>query len=397
MNEKLKEYKEKKNNSQQEYESVLIKYENDIRGHIKIESQLKILVDELQWDLDECKNEKKKLYNKINILKNYIKNQFNNNNQTNNYNEYNEINKINEKNILNLEEEINNLKIDIKNKEILLKSYEEQNLKLISNEKNLKTLMIINEKNDFDKEEKYKKQIHEMNKKLSFYRDLVKKRYNTNNENNKNNQSLSSTPKEEKKNINSENLNRKNRNNSISYLNISQSIDKKYQNQLSNNTKIHSLSNQNLSKDNSNSTIINSKNQNKYLTKLLINNTIVLTNKRNNGVYNKYKSFGNMSKPIKTKNSTIYKDFIINSNYVKYTKEKMKKFKHLRSLSQGKINKNIEFINNINIYTNSVKTDKFNTYRGNSSNGSIKNSNNSLSNISRRNKSKVKYTNSTLK
>ena len=45
MNEKLKEYKEKKSNSQQEYESVLIKYENDIRGHIKIESQLKILVD----------------------------------------------------------------------------------------------------------------------------------------------------------------------------------------------------------------------------------------------------------------------------------------------------------------------------------------------------------------
>ena len=396
MNEKLKEYKEKKNNSQQEYESVLIKYENDIRGHIKIESQLKILVDELQWDLDECKNEKKKLYNKISLLKNYIKNQINNNNQIKNSNEYTD-KTINEKNILNLEEEINRLKIEIKNKEILLKSYEEENLKLISNEKNLKTLIIINEKNDFDKEEKYKKQIHEMNKKLTFYRDLVKNRYNTNNENNKNNQSLSSTPKEEKINLNSENINRKNRNNSISYLNISQSIDKKYQSQLSNNTKIHSLSNQNLSKDNSNSTIINSKNQNKYLTKLLINNTIVLTNKKNNGVYNRYKSFGNMSKPTKVKNTTIYKDFIINSNYVKYTKEKMKKFKHLRSLSQGKINKNIEFINNINIYTNSGKTDKFNTYRGNSSNGSIKNSNNSISNISRRNKSKVKYTNSTLK
>ena len=396
MNEKLKEYKEKKNNSQQEYESVLIKYENDIRGHIKIESQLKILVDELQWDLDECKNEKKKLYNKISLLKNYIKNQINNNNQINNCNEYND-KKINEKNILNLEEEINRLKIEIKNKEILLKSYEEENLKLISNEKNLKTLMIINEKNDFDKEEKYKKQIHEMNKKLTFYRDLVKNRYNTNNENNKNNQSLSSTPKDEKINLNSDNINKKNRNNSISYLNISQSIDKKYQNHLSNNTKIHSLSNQNLSKDNSNTTIINSKNHNKYLTKLLINNTIVLTNKKNNGVYNRYKSFGNMSKPTKVKNTTIYKDFIINSNYVKCTKEKIKKFKHLRSLSQGKINKNIEFINNINIYTNSVKTDKFNTYRGNSSNGSIKNSNNSLSNISRRNKSKAKIINSTRK
>ncbi len=120
MNEKLKEYKEKKNNSQQEYESVLIKYENDIRGHIKIESQLKILVDELQWDLDECKNEKKKLYNKISLLKNYIKNQINNNNQIKNSNEYTD-KTINEKNILNLEEEINRLKIEIKNKEILLK------------------------------------------------------------------------------------------------------------------------------------------------------------------------------------------------------------------------------------------------------------------------------------
>ena len=59
MNEKVKEYKETKYNSQQDYESVLIKYENDIRGHIKIEHQLKLYIENLQDEIDTIENEKR--------------------------------------------------------------------------------------------------------------------------------------------------------------------------------------------------------------------------------------------------------------------------------------------------------------------------------------------------
>ena len=48
---KLNKYEQKKENSQQEYETILIKYENDIKGHIKIEQQLKLLCENLKAKL----------------------------------------------------------------------------------------------------------------------------------------------------------------------------------------------------------------------------------------------------------------------------------------------------------------------------------------------------------
>ena len=205
------------------------------------------------------------------------------------------------------------------------------------------------------------------------------------------NQTSFSTIKDEKSNIiNSvENSNRKNRNNNISFLSISGSMDKKIQNKITYN-KIHSLSNKNIRKENNsnNSSLSIKKNQKDFLNKLFINNTIILSNKKTNGVYNRYKSFENSNKPTKVKNSSIFKDFIINSNNVKFRKEKVRNFKHLRSSSQGKINKNIEFINNINIFTNSIKQDKYNSYRVNSSNGSNKNINRNCLNTSQRNNNK---------
>lgn len=65
----------------------------------------------------------------------------------------------------------------------------------------------------------------------------------------------------------------------------------------------------------------------------------------------------------------------------------------MKNSSQGKIN-NIEFINNINLFTNSVKNGKYNIFRDISGNKSNKNKNISknLLNTSQRNnnKSKVK-------
>ena len=379
----------KKKNSPQEYENVLIKYEKDIRGHIKIEQQLKLLIDDLQSDLDDLENENKKLKLKIETLKNNSKK-----NNVDDYYSYQEFQqKI--KNIYSLEEENEHLKKDIINKQILIKSYEEQNLKLASNEKKLKSLITLKEKANKEKEEKYKSQIREINKKIIFYKDLLNKKYNTsiNNYNEIYNihQTSFSTIKDEKSNIiNSvENSNRKNRNNNISFLSISGSMDKKIQNKITYN-KIHSLSNNNIRKENNsnNSSLSIKKNQKEFLNKLFINNTIILSNKKTNGVYNRYKSFENSNKPTKVKNSSIFKDFIINSNNVKFRKEKVRNFKHLRSSSQGKINKNIEFINNINIFTNSIKQDKYNSYRINSSNGSNKNINRNCLNTSQRNNNK---------
>ena len=118
---------------QQDYEAMLIKYEQDIRGHIKVEHQLKLYSDSLQNNLDELEKEKRAGFKNSNNEKN---------------NEY-----VNE---------IMNLKKEIKSQKKIIKSYEEQNIKLSENEKKLKSMMTKNEK-------KYKNDIELLNKKLRYY------------------------------------------------------------------------------------------------------------------------------------------------------------------------------------------------------------------------------------
>ena len=57
VNEHVDDYISKKEEEQQEYESILIKYENDIRGHIRVEHQLKLYADNLQVEAEQ--NERK--------------------------------------------------------------------------------------------------------------------------------------------------------------------------------------------------------------------------------------------------------------------------------------------------------------------------------------------------
>ena len=118
---------------QQDYEAMLIKYEQDIRGHIKVEHQLKLYSDSLQNNLDELEKEKREGFKNSNNEKN---------------NEY-----VNE---------IMNLKKELKSQKKIIKSYEEQNIKLAENEKKLKSMMTKNEK-------KYKNDIELLNKKLRYY------------------------------------------------------------------------------------------------------------------------------------------------------------------------------------------------------------------------------------
>ena len=95
-------------NIQQDYEAMLIKYEQDIRGHIKVEHQLKLYSDSLQNNIEELEKEKKLGFNKEN--KQYLK-------------------------------EIEKLKNEIKSQKKIIKSYEEKNDKLIENEKKLKNIL----------------------------------------------------------------------------------------------------------------------------------------------------------------------------------------------------------------------------------------------------------------
>ena len=68
---KANEYMSKENGNQ-DYESLLIKYEKDIRGHIKTENQLKLYADSLQNNIEEIEKEKKELNDIINIKNNEI-------------------------------------------------------------------------------------------------------------------------------------------------------------------------------------------------------------------------------------------------------------------------------------------------------------------------------------
>ena len=108
---KIDDYNNKYNlneHIQQDYEEMLIKYEKDLRGHIKTEHQLKLFADSLQNNIDDLEKEKK---------------------EQNNNNKYKEI--LIEKNNI-----ISELKKEINYNKKLIKSYEEQNIKLSENEKN---------------------------------------------------------------------------------------------------------------------------------------------------------------------------------------------------------------------------------------------------------------------
>ena len=99
---KINDYNKKSNEHiQQDYEAMLIKYEKDIRGHIKTEHQLKLFADSLQNNIEDLEKEKKESI------------------CNNNYKDI-----IIEKNNI-----INELKKEINYNKKLINSYEEKNIK----------------------------------------------------------------------------------------------------------------------------------------------------------------------------------------------------------------------------------------------------------------------------
>ena len=146
VEEKINKYNQKKGNTPQEYETLLIKLEKDIRSHIQTEHQLKLYAESLKNVIEEIEKENQILKKKLNSDDNLIYN--------NNY---------------NIDEKINYLKNEIEKNKKVLKSYESQNLKLAENERKLKE-RLINEYRAFNQKEiKYKQEIDSLKEKILKY------------------------------------------------------------------------------------------------------------------------------------------------------------------------------------------------------------------------------------
>ena len=399
---KIDEYNKKItcSNIQQDYEAMLVKYEQDIRGHIKVEHQLKLYSDSLQSNIEELEKEKNSGFNKDN--KQY-------------------------------QDEIKKLKNEIKSQQKIIKSYEEKNIKSTENEKKLKSIIAKNEK-------KYKEDIDNLNKKLNTYIEKIQLLYNEKNEKKEKKKSENIFCNSSRRSNNSnfiknlyindngnQNINNslhnigrifRNSNNSISindnhstsmtnsrhYAKLDKYILNKYiknsqkasyQNKINikNNNAIYN--NISIPNNNNNSSyILDQKAQDEIINKFMLNDS-VLNNKK---ITNRHKSVGNdSSKYIKEKNlrkllmqnnnnsnrnsvkninKGTYNRNIINKKFPHNLSDSVKNVKNFMSKTAKEININniienknnigCNFVNNINIFSNNLKQDNSNNiYLGN--------------------------------
>ena len=279
---KANEYMSKKikENENQDYESLLIKYEKDIRGHIRIEHQLKLYADSLQNNIEELEKEKDELNDIINIKNN-------------------EINGV--------KKELNYLK----------KKYEMQKKNFNEIDKKMKNFAKF--------EKKYKNEIESLNKKVNYYENLFMEN-KENNENNENGKVITNTIycnisrlpiisnylKNEKENKLYRNMNNNyiygSYNNSMfnshPYVKKEKSVTKKIRN---NNIYIP---------NNNNSFIIDSKAKNQAINKLIINDSSLNDNKKTKKIYHRHKSIENNSNKYIIRNKPLnkIKKILISSN-----------------------------------------------------------------------------------
>ena len=435
---KINEYNNKytEQNIQEDYESMLIKYEKDIRGHIKTEHQLKLYADSLQNNIEDLEKEKKEI------------------NYSNNYREI----------IIKKNDEINDLKKEINYNKKVIKSYEEKNSKLVDNEKKLKNLLLKIEK-------KYKNEIETLNRKIKYYHEQLRNAYCIGDDKEKKTETMYCNSSRAPINsnlinnyIDNENIHNGNRiyrnlNNSISISNNHstsmvnsrpyEKIEKylmnkypkgnnkdqyQYQNKIKNlkNTSIeHSKEkhyrNNSINNIPNNSYIIDSKVQDELMNKYLINDSsLTNTIKKGKKGYNRHNSVeNNNNKYIKSKQMNIIKKILMSNNNSNTNNNSVKRGKkenskgmysnnmHSNNISSkklsgsnnsstvnssknylnktnkeifndnisniigGKNNIGCNFVNNINIYSNNVKQDSGNIYISNnlkkySANSSIK-------------------------
>ena len=381
-------------NTQQDYESVLIKYEKDIRGHIRTEHQLKLYADSLQNNIEDL--EKKK-------------------NEFQYDNDYKGI--IKEKNL-----EINELKNEINYNKKIIESYEEQKVKFLENEKNLRNSILKLEK-------KYKNEIELLNKKINYYKNLLEEKDNK--EKGKKSNTIYCNSSRYPLNSNKTNDNSEyeiNKNISKIYRNMNNNfIGNNYSNSMSNSHPYHKIekfiskkltkfNNNNIIDNNNqyqnklkiikssttehsfekgkkcnnnyvpnNSYINDSKAQEEITNKLAINdsslnintNTTNILSKKSKKIYHRHKSIESSNKYIKNKPLGIIKKILIyknnNNNSMKNINKSLDK-KSINNNSCINVKKVIKSNNNSNLINSS--NNYFNQSNfGNNFNGSTPNIN----------------------
>ena len=377
VEEKINDYNQQKENKPQEYETILIKYENDIRGHIKIEQQLKLLCESLQSEIEDLEKENEILLSKLNKNKKQLSNEISDDESFKKEN----IKKENKEE----KKEKKELQLELKNTLFLLKKYEEQNLNLSNCEKKLKNLLIKKEKEYLENENKLKEEITILNKRILNLEEKNKKNANSGNIslhnysnpnffNSIKASSLTSYREDKNSNIHYvKNSSQSNRKNSSSSFSASASIDKiekylknKYSKKnISNRKKTNNqiLNYDNIKKEkiqNENIFFFN-KNNTDFLTKLLMNETNMSTSNQKKKHHNRHKSLENSTKLLKKKHSAIFKEILMNSS----NESKLKRKNTSKNINKNNFtnNKNcFEMVNNINIYTNTLKQDNNNVF-----------------------------------
>ena len=150
ISDQVDDYIAQKENEQQDYESILIKYENDIRGHIRVEHQLKLYADNLQYEIEQHEKEKKEL---LAMISKYKKHNHTNTNMITVYekdieklkNELNEARKKNEK-YMSIEKTLKNELSKLNDENILLNDKVQSLSAKINSYEEIKKLNVNNSK-----------------------------------------------------------------------------------------------------------------------------------------------------------------------------------------------------------------------------------------------------------
>ncbi len=410
-------YSEVRENKRQEYEAVLIKYEADIREHIKIEHQMKLYIDNLEAEIEELKYKNKLKKTRIEQLSQRINSMklieedpsllFVGQEETSSSQDTKTENENANKNckFRRFEEEI----LELKNK---LQKYEEQNNNLSNNIKKLKDENAVKINEIRELENKYKKENKSLKKKLLVSESKIKQLSELNSYSNYNNKNiqLKKTVCTNKSNNSIQNINDLESNNSVykksskekddinfalnkttrfrknkaSTISATSSIDKigKYLRRKYSTLKAHksqrisTILKLTKNKKNNNSMIttkktddimkilLNDSNHNNFTERIKVNRSVQKSDE-NTAYYNGY-----IKKVIiKNDKNNLFKE-TNSSNTIKKTKVNLTK----KTKIKNNIFEMINNTNNINILYNNLKQSNHNSYyKSNNSNSSFNN------------------------
>lgn len=297
--------------------------------------------------------------------------------------------------------EIEKLSNELDNMKQLLKSYEEQNLKLSNIEKKLKTQIIKINQEAQTNEQNYLEQINQLNNKIVSLEDKLKSYSLTSLSNTKNSNTPSGINSQDEPLSKTQYQIRKKSiqgsKSTSSLNNIEKYLQQKIHTKSLINTNYANSNSKNISRDKSfnnkpnesnsyianNDSMLVSKKHEEFLAKQDYCKKITkeakkqaVRNKKKG--HNRQRSLEEVARFLRNKNSSLIKEMLFNSNNNNTHNSITKQKKKGDSGSNKKAH--FELVNNINIYTNTLKQDNHNVYVKASSMGSSNSSNSNVNN-----------------